>query len=77
LEKPIPAQAAAEAAASQLNELSAGQTVSGEPVPREPPAVAAAPQRKNKRVGGKYSRLKVGSTAFQGSANLFHNNSKK
>lgn len=62
----------AEAAAKRMQESAlaqqAGTTVSGEKV--EPSVAATAViKRKNKRVGGKFSRLKA--NAFQGSANQF------
>ena len=67
------AEAAARRAASAATASlpGTGQTVSGETVVETPSTTAPILQRKNKRVGGKYSRLKAAGTAFQGSANQF------
>lgn len=41
-----------------------------------PPSAATTTQRKNKRIGSKYSRLKGSNAAFQGSANQFQPDQK-
>lgn len=74
----IRAEAAARRAAEQAKNMTlpaVGKTIKGEEVKVEEPTANGAggpPVRKNKsRVGGKYSKLKSGGSAFHGGSNRF------
>lgn len=74
----IRAEAAARRAAEQAKNMAlpaVGKTIKGEEVKVEAPAASGEggpPVRKNKsRVGGKYSKLKSGGSAFHGGSNRF------